>query len=213
MQLRSQVDDQAKIIGRLQEAQDLIVDEMAKMKEVLASLQQSSQSSQSRSSSSPPVSALHSTSQVLSPNSTTSSLLSTNSTNSLLLSPNSTTSLLSPNSTSPSPGQLQSGVPQTLLPVQEVLDRNKNLVRVSRAGKLSVKLAKEAFFGEEVMRQCTPLGMRGLPALPKEELACLKTTLIGLFPAYRRNPAEFEEVWESCIVSIQQACKRLRYNF
>ena len=200
MQLRSQVDDQAKIIGRLQEAQDLIVDEMAKMKEVLASLQQSSQS---RSSSSPPVSSLHSTSQILSPNSTTSSLLS----------PNSTTSLLSPNSTSPSPGQLQSGVPQTLLPVQEVLDRNKNLVRVSRAGKLSVKLAKEAFFGEEVMRQCTPLGMRGLPALPKEELARLKTTLIGLFPAYRRNPAEFEEVWESCIVSIQQACKRLRYNF
>ena len=196
MQLRSQVDDQAKIIGRLQEAQDLIVDEMAKMKEVLASLQQSSQS---RSSSSPPVSSLHSTSQILSPNSTTSSLLS----------PNSTTSLLSPNSTSPSPGQLQSGVPQTLLPVQEVLDRNKNLVRVSRAGKLSVKLAKEAFFGEEVMRQCTPLGMRGLPALPKEELARLKTTLIGLFPAYRRNPAEFEEVWESCIVSIQQACKRL----
>ena len=54
MQLRSQVDDQAKIIGRLQEAQDLIVNEMAKMKEVLASLQQSSQS---RSSSSPPVSA------------------------------------------------------------------------------------------------------------------------------------------------------------
>ena len=72
MQLRSQVDDQAKIIGRLQEAQDLIVNEMAKMKEVLASLQQSSQS---RSSSSPPVSALHSTSQTLSPNSTTSSQL------------------------------------------------------------------------------------------------------------------------------------------
>ena len=210
MQLRSQVDDQAKIIGRLQEAQDLLVNEMAKMKEVLASLQQSSQS---RSSSSPPVSALHSTSQILSPNSTTSSLLSPNSTTSLLLSPNSTTTLLSPNSTSPSPGQLQSGVPQTLLPVQEVLDRNKNLVHVSLAGKLSIKLAKEAFFGEEVMRQCTPLGMRGLPALPKEELAHLKTTLIGLFPAYRRNPAEFEEVWECCIVSIQQACKCLRYNF
>ena len=36
-------------------------------------------------------------------------------------------------------------------------------VNVCSAGRLCCKLARYAFFGEDVMRACTPLGMRDRP--------------------------------------------------
>ena len=96
-----------------------------------------------------------------------------------------------------------------LRPAEEVLAKFIKLCKVSQAGMLSCKLAREAFFDEDVLRQCTPLGRRDLRPLPIEELAALKETLVEVFPLYR---AEFEEIWSDCITALQQLCKRLRLN-
>ena len=80
----------------------------------------------------------------------------------------------------------------------------------SKLPALPVKLAKEAFFGERIMKQCTPLGRRELPSLPTAELSKLKEALFSYTPQYWTNIAEFESLWTDCIASIGQACKRLR---
>ena len=61
---------------------------------------------------------------------------------------------------------------------------------------LGVKLAKEAFFGEDVLARCTVSGYRDLPALPLLELNGLKQALFNQFPNYWHTPEEFERVWE-----------------
>ena len=75
---------------------------------------------------------------------------------------------------------------------------------------LTVKLAKEAVFGEEVMRRCTPGGTRELPALPSMELYELKRTVLAQFPHYWNCLHDFEGVWKKCRDSLEQACKRAR---
>lgn len=50
-----------------------------------------------------------------------------------------------------------------LTSVQDVLHKHKKLACASKVGTLAVKLAKEAYFGEVVMVQCTVAGDRGLP--------------------------------------------------
>ena len=54
-----------------------------------------------------------------------------------------------------------------------------------------MKLAKDCFFGEEVMVKCTVAGSRELPALLSEELRRLKHALLMLFPQFWRSPHEF----------------------
>ena len=49
---------------------------------------------------------------------------------------------------------------------------------------LTVKLAKEAVFGEEVMVRCTPGGSRDLPGLPTKELYHLKKIVLSQFPQH-----------------------------
>ena len=67
--------------------------------------------------------------------------------------------------------------------VQEVLTKHGRDINVCSAGRLCCKLARYAFF-EDVMRACTPLGMRDRPGLPSAELARLKETKINQFPLY-----------------------------
>ena len=55
-----------------------------------------------------------------------------------------------------------------------------------------------------------PLGKCYLPALPASGMDKLKKVLLDRFSRYRRNLAEFEELWEECILSRQHLCKRLR---
>ena len=61
----------------------------------------------------------------------------------------------------------------------------------SKAG-LAVKLAHEAFFGDEMLALCTPGGSRDLPGLPITELNHPKEEIFGLFPQYWGCPSEFE---------------------
>ena len=80
----------------------------------------------------------------------------------------------------------------------------------SKAGKLAVRLAKESFFGEDVLAKCTVGGHQGLPALPVDELNELKQTMFLEFPNYRPTSQEFEGVWSSITEAIGQAVKGLR---
>ena len=93
---------------------------------------------------------------------------------------------------------------------QAVLQKYRKLRGDALAGSLAVKLAREAYFGQDVMRKCTVRGSRGLPGLPSTELCQLKQTIFSVFPQYWPNPVEFEPVWVKCSAAIGQACKAIR---
>ena len=48
-----------------------------------------------------------------------------------------------------------------------VLQNNPKLCTKGNIRRLAVKLARESFFGEEVMEKCTVHGHKNLPGLPK----------------------------------------------
>lgn len=77
---------------------------------------------------------------------------------------------------------------------------------------LSVKFARDSFFGTKVMSKCTIAGSHDLPSFPIPELDSLKHTIFTLFPQYWQSPQEFvnEPLWKSCAEGVGQACKRLR---
>jgi hypothetical protein len=79
-----------------------------------------------------------------------------------------------------------------------------------KIGTLATKLAKEAFFGDDVLVQCTVSGKRDYQGLPVEEFMQLKHAVHMQFPQYWNSPQEFEPLWTKCKASIGQACKQLR---
>ena len=91
-----------------------------------------------------------------------------------------------------------------------ILQKYSKLRGKAKAGQLVVKLAKEAFFGTDVMTRCTVNGRRQLPGLPLSELNSLKQMLFQQFPEFWGNSAEFEEVWAVCVDALNQSCKHLR---
>ena len=97
-----------------------------------------------------------------------------------------------------------------LITPEAVLDMFRSLRVESKIGMLAVKLAKQAYFGENVLVHCTVSGCRGLPALPLHELNELKQFLFNQFPRYWNSPEEFEGLWERVGESIGQCCKGLR---
>lgn len=100
---------------------------------------------------------------------------------------------------------------ENLLPSDVILKRYPSLHKENVIGKLAVKLAKESFFGEEILRKCTVMGCRQHPSLPTPELNQLKQAIFSVFPSYWDNPVEFEsKIWNVCVNSIGQLCKRLR---
>ncbi len=96
------------------------------------------------------------------------------------------------------------------MPIEVVLQQNSNLKKESCAGKLACRIAREAVFGTEVMKKCTPFGSKSLPVLPQTERLEIKKAIFNIFPQYWGNPLEFEGLWKTCVESIQQCCKRLR---
>jgi len=62
---------------------------------------------------------------------------------------------------------------QLLRTVDEVLKENAHLCIESCAGTLWQRLAKEAIFGEDIMKRCTFYGIRESPGLPRDELYAL----------------------------------------
>ena len=99
---------------------------------------------------------------------------------------------------------------QSLSLPQDVIRKYPKLKAESRAGKLAIKLAKEAYFGDSILAKCTVSGFRGLPALPVAELTELKQTMLAQFPQFWTSPQEFEHTWIQCTEAIGQAAKALR---
>jgi hypothetical protein len=75
-----------------------------------------------------------------------------------------------------------------------------------------VKLAREVYFGEEMMKASTVYGSTGKLALPKNKVDELKKYLISLFPEFRHNGLAFEDKWKKCTDAINHACVALRKN-
>ena len=99
----------------------------------------------------------------------------------------------------------------SLKPVDTVVQQHADLVgKEGQMKTVALALAREAFFGEKVMVQCTAQGYGNTPGLPHKELMELKDELRRLFPIYWSNPCAFEEQWSKSLTSISQACKRLR---
>ena len=91
-----------------------------------------------------------------------------------------------------------------------MLQKYSSLRVECKIGKLAVKLAREAIFGNAVLKRCTPRGWCNLPALPQVELNLLKVTLFRQFPRFWICPEEFERKWTTAQEALAQACKRLR---
>ena len=91
------------------------------------------------------------------------------------------------------------------------LSKYTKLKNMTKVGQLAIKLAKETYFGEDVMSRCTVIGYGKYPALPETELNSMKQTLFNLFSS-QSNPIEFEVVWKDAVEAVGQACKRLRHE-
>jgi hypothetical protein len=94
--------------------------------------------------------------------------------------------------------------------VDMVITKYSKYKAEAKTPTLAMKLTKEAIFGDEIMKKCTPVGVRDFPGLPIVELQVLKQAMYNKFPQYWQNPCEFEGIWSDCMSSIGQACKRLR---
>ena len=110
-------------------------------------------------------------------------------------------------------------IPDTIRPTFAHSSFSNEVWRLDKKGSsegnirtLSVKLAKEAVFGMEVMVRCTPGGTCELPGLPTRWLVLLKKMILSQFPQYWKCLHVFEGIWKKCRDSIKQACKRERKN-
>ena len=97
-----------------------------------------------------------------------------------------------------------------LISVDAALQKYSHLLIDSQFGAFAVRLAKEVFFGDNVLKQCTTRGRGGCPALPHKVLTALKMTLFYNFPDYWTKPEAFEQKWIGAQESIGQMCKHLR---
>ena len=96
---------------------------------------------------------------------------------------------------------------ENLITPDAVLTKYSKLRGVTKVSTLAVKLAREAFFGKELMRQSTVHGSRDLPALPNEKLMELKAVIQTVL---KYTDCEFEQIWKLCEDSIGHACRSLR---
>jgi len=71
--------------------------------------------------------------------------------------------------------------------------------------KFAIQLAKEVYFGKEVMAACTMMGTKLYHPLPKEELPNLKDFLHQqTVPATYKSTTEWEHGWKECWEGISQ---------
>ena len=91
-----------------------------------------------------------------------------------------------------------SAIPQHMLKtVDQVLQENYKVRAEASVGTLCQILAKEAFFGKELMEQSTLNGAWDSPGLPQQELNNLKATMFQLFPRFQNCPKQFEPLWKN----------------
>ena len=91
--------------------------------------------------------------------------------------------------------------------VPDVLQKYKELRTECKITLLAVKLAREAFFGDGILKRCTPRGWNELPALPQAELYQLKATLFHQFPRFWTCPEEFKHKWTAAKSQLHKRAK------
>ena len=80
----------------------------------------------------------------------------------------------------------------------------------NKMGELAAKLARECFFGKELMSRSTVMGFKEYPPLPADRVQALKETIRSVSPQYQLDPVGFEAMWKKYIDSINHACSKLR---
>ena len=83
---------------------------------------------------------------------------------------------------------------QELKTALEVVQKYPDLHIESKIGVLAVKLPRQALFGDNVMKRCTPRGWQKCLHCPQAELNMLKVTLFKQFP----------RLW-SCLKSLKES--------
>ena len=99
---------------------------------------------------------------------------------------------------------------QILRDPEDIIRMNPKLLSLSNIGRLTVKLGREAYFGQELMTKCTAYGYKDLPALPKDRLLQLKHKLLSLHPQFLNSPVEFESYWKTAMDSLNHAMAKNR---
>lgn len=90
-----------------------------------------------------------------------------------------------------------------LQPPSLIINNNAHLVgKEGKVGTLALLLARESFFGEDVMAQCTTQGHGDKSGLPIVELMQLKEEIKKTFPQYWNAPQQIEYLWSKCTESI-----------
>ena len=107
--------------------------------------------------------------------------------------------------------ELQVRFPSNLKPIEEVIAEHKDLLAINAPETLAQYIAKEAVFGDEIMKQCTPSGRKQRKALPQKELMMIKRSIFQHYRMYWNDVQAFEDlVWSKCHISIERACGRIR---
>ena len=91
--------------------------------------------------------------------------------------------------------------------IQQVISVNHSLCNTGKLTTLAVRIAREAVYGDCILRQCTPLGTRGLS---KRELEEDKKGTVRPLSCLCQKPEEFEPIWAARVSAIGQCCKKLR---
>ena len=91
-----------------------------------------------------------------------------------------------------------------LTTIKDIIEQYGTYVQRREDGLLALMLARDAVFGQNVMSQCTPVGMRKKHALPQWELYKIKTAIFQHHPECWILLTSFEKIWKRCLVSIQQ---------
>ena len=101
---------------------------------------------------------------------------------------------------------------EKLASIPRTLKKYSGMRTEAKIGMLVVKLAREAIFGDKIMKKYMPRGWKDFPALPQEELALLKRTIYKQFPRFWSCPKRFEQKSAVAQEALAQACKHLRHK-
>ena len=97
-----------------------------------------------------------------------------------------------------------------LASVKTVLEKYKKLRGADNASLLTLRLAQEAIYGDDVLVRCTVKGNRRRPGLPIDELIELKGIIFETCPTHWCDAEKFEKLWTGVLDKLGQLCKRLR---
>ena len=68
---------------------------------------------------------------------------------------------------------------------------------------LSPTVARESFFGNDLLHQCTAMGTIEFPALPQDQLLEMKQFVEGIVPTV--SLPVFEDIWQKCVEKNQSS--------